>query len=330
MNNLSIIIPVYNKEKYISQTLESVLAQTYKNIEIVIVDDGSKDNTASIIDNYSKKYSSVKVIHQENSGVTTARINGIKAASGEWIGFVDADDYVEPEMFETLINNALKYNADISHCGCQMVSQDGKERTYFYNTGKIAVQNNEDALRDIVSGCVYEPGLWNKIFRKELFYNLINNNLMDTSIKITEDLLMNYWLFKEAKLSVFEDVCLYHYISTANSASKAKFTVDPLKVLKIIYEDIDDSLKDIILSRIIRYLIIYSTMSLKYDKELRKPHRDSARKELRSRLSKALKASIGSKVKIMALWTAIWPWSYGSFHKMYAKLTGKYNEYSLN
>jgi glycosyltransferase involved in cell wall biosynthesis len=330
MYNLSVIIPVYNKEKYITKTLESVLAQTYKSIEIVIVNDGSKDNTASIINDYSEKYSSIKVIHQENSGVTTARINGIKAASGEWIGFVDADDYVEPEMFETLMKNAEKHNVDISHCGCQMVSEDGKDRTYFYNTGKIVVQNNEEALRDLVSGSVYEPSLCNKIFRKSLFSNLINNNLMDKSIKINEDLLMNYWLFKESNGSVFEDVCLYQYISTANSASKTKFTTDPLKVLKIIYEDINDGLKDLILSRIIYQLINYCTMSLKKDKEIRKPHRTSARKELRSRLGTALKSSIGTKVKIMALWVAIWPWSYGAFHKLYAKATGRYNEYSLN
>ena len=101
----------------------------------------------------------------------------------------------------------------------------------------------------------------NKIFNKELFKDLIDNDLMDRKIKINEDLLMNYYLFKEAKASVFEDVCPYHYISTANSASKTQFTTDPLSVLKIIYSDITPELKDIIFSRICISYISYSTMT---------------------------------------------------------------------
>lgn len=329
-NKISIIIPAYNKEKYISKTLDSVLAQTYKNMEIVIVNDGSKDNTAEIIDNYAKKFPNVKVVHKENEGVTKTRIRGILEASGEWVGFVDADDYIEPTMFELLMNNALKYEADISHCGCQMEAEDGSSTTYFHNTGRLVVQNKNEALKDILSGTVYEPSLCNKIFKKNLFNKMIHDSLMDTSIKINEDLLMNYWAFKESEKSVFEDVCPYHYISTENSASKTKFTIDPLKVMKILYEDVSDEFKDMLLSRITGQLVIYSSMSLNKQKEIRKPHRKAARKELRQRLKSILKAKISSKVKVMALWAAIWPWSYRFVRITHAKLKGTYNEYMIN
>lgn len=329
-NQVSIIIPVYNKEKYIGKTLESVLLQTYKNVEIVVVNDGSTDGTEKIINKYAEKYPTIKAINKENGGVTNARLTGIKASKGDWIGFVDGDDYVEPEMFEALIDNALKYNTDISHCGCQMVSVDGSDVAYLYNTGRIAKQNNVDALRDLLCGVVYEPSLCNKLFNKKLFNNMLNSNLMDTSIKINEDLLMNYWLFKEAGSSIFEDKCYYHYVSTENSATKCNFTSDPIKVMKIIYNDVTPELKDLMFSRLLRQLIIYSSMTLRRDKEIRKPCRKSARKELRGYFGKTIKSKISSKVKIMALWTAIWPWSYGFFHRTYGKLSGKTNEYMLN
>ena len=114
-DKISIIIPAYNIENYISATLDSVLAQSYKNIEVIVVNDGSTDKTGEIIDSYAEKDSRIKAIHKENGGVSSARIAGINASSGEWIGFVDGDDFVEQEMFEHLLKNALDNNADISH-----------------------------------------------------------------------------------------------------------------------------------------------------------------------------------------------------------------------
>ncbi len=320
MNELiSVIIPVYNKEKYIDETLTSLLSQTYKDIEIIIVDDGSTDKTAKIIDAYADRYDNIKVYHQKNTGVTKARLNGIKQSSGAWIGFVDADDFVQAEMYETLISNANKYDADISHCGCVMISEDRSQKTYFYNTKRVAIQNNTEALHDLVCGTVYEPGLWNKIYKKELFLEMLNTDLMDLSIKINEDLLMNYWLFKNSKKSVYEDVCLYHYISTANSASKTKFTTDPLKVLKIIYKDSPEAIKDVVLSRIARQLINTSTMPFEKENEKRNKYIKESRSELRSVLGKILKAKISISVKIMSLWTALWPWSYRIAHHIIKK-----------
>ena len=114
---VSVIIPAYNIEDYIGRCLDSVLSQTYKNLEILVVDDGSSDCTGEILDDYEKKDQRIRVIHKENGGVSSARNIGIEAATGDYIGFVDGDDLMEPEMYKTLVNLLKEENADIAHCG---------------------------------------------------------------------------------------------------------------------------------------------------------------------------------------------------------------------
>lgn len=236
-DKISIIIPVYNLEKYIKRAVESVLKQTYSNIEVIIVDDGSSDKSWTIIQEIADGDNRVVPIHQENGGVTSARLNGVRHSMGEWIGFVDGDDEVEPDMYEILLNNAKKYNADISHCGYQMIFDDGRVN-YFHNTGCFVEQDRTKALKDLLDGSLVEPGLWNKLFHKNLFHSLLHSTVMDENIKINEDLLMNYILFLNAKISIFEDRCLYHYIVRSTSASRVKLNehriFDPIRVKKII------------------------------------------------------------------------------------------------
>lgn len=244
---ISVIVPAYNLENYISRTLDSILAQTYNDIEIIVVNDGSNDNTGNIIDKYAKENpGKVNAIHIENSGVTKARLAGFCEAQGDWIGFVDGDDVIEPDMYEHLMNNAIKYNAEISHCGYRMVFNDGRVN-YFHNTGIIVEQNHKKGLADLLDGSMVEPGLCNKLFRKELFDNLINGSIMDKNIKINEDLLMNYILFSNAQKSVFEDFCPYHYIVRKTSASRQnlnKYKIyDPIKVKRIIIGLSDENMK---------------------------------------------------------------------------------------
>ncbi len=241
---ISIIVPVYNVEAYIIRTLDSILAQTYSDIEVIVVNDGSTDKTGFVIDDYARQHGQVKVIHKQNEGVTIARMTGVKAARGEWIGFVDGDDEIEPDMYEFLFNNAMKHKADISHCGYQMVFADGRVN-YFYNTGRLVKQDKPTGLKDLLDGSYIEPGLCNKLFHKTLFHSLLHDHTMDTSIRINEDLLMNFILFSEAKQSVFEDVCKYHYLVRSSSASRAPLNnnkiYDPICVKqKILRLNVDD------------------------------------------------------------------------------------------
>lgn len=230
---ISVIVPVYNVEQDLPRCLDSILEQTFRDLEIIAVDDGSTDGSSLILDHYSQIYPQVKAIHQKNSGVTSARLHGVSKATGEWIGFVDSDDYIEPQMYQILFNNAKKYDASISHCGYQMIFSDGRIH-FFHNTGRIVLQDKLTGLQDLLDGTLVEPGLWNKLYHKSLFEDLLRKDEMDMTIKINEDLLMNVLLFGKAEKSVFYDVCPYHYVVRAMSATRNNLNsaqiFDPIKV----------------------------------------------------------------------------------------------------
>ena len=331
MNDLiSIIIPAYNIESYLAATLDSVLAQTYEKIEVIVVNDGSTDGTGAVIDRYAARDRRVKAIHKENGGVTSARLRGVAEATGSWIGFIDGDDFAEPQMYARLLENALSNGADISHCGYQMVFPSRVD--YYYNTGKLVRQDHETGLRDLLSGGFVEPGLWNKLYRRELFEGLAER--MDPSIRINEDLLMNYWLFKAADVSFFEDVCPYHYVLRAGSAATSKLNDhklrDPLRVLHLLLEDADDTLRPVLLPRLARQLISDASMASGDQPELILPFRKEVRRELRERLSAILACrECSKKLKIMALWAALWPASYGWVHRTYARVSGIDKKYDI-
>ncbi len=330
---ISIIIPAYNIEFYLSKTLDSVLKQTYKNIEIILVNDGSTDNTMKIIDEYASNDSRIIPIHKDNGGVTSARLSGIQAANGEWIGFVDGDDYIEPDMYERLMNNALQYNADISHCGYQMILPSGKI-LYHYNTKRIVVHNNLQGLCDLISGSFIEPGLWNKLYKKSLFHTILENDLMDLSIKNTEDLLMNYYLFKESNCAIFEDFCPYHYILRKNSAANAPINIhqleDPLKVKRILFNDTTQfsEIHSTAANVLVRQLISLATMCDKSNPALIKPVKKSALKELRAMLGDIVSSQkYSKKIKISAIWVSVFPSTYRWVHSLYERINGLDNIY---
>lgn len=241
---ISVIVPAYNVGTWLPRCLGSILRQTYENIEIVVVDDGSTDDTAKVLDGYAAEYPRrIKALHIPNGGVTNARLTGAEAAAGEWIGFVDGDDEIEPDMYERLLQNALKYDAEISHCGYQMHFADGRVN-YFHNTGILEKQDKITALCELLSGERVEPGLCNKLFHKSLFEGLA----MPADIKINEDLLMNYYLFAAADQTVYDDWCPYHYIVRSSSASRAKLNAhkiyDPIGVKEVIRKTAPDNLQE--------------------------------------------------------------------------------------
>lgn len=244
---ISIIVPVYNLEKELPRCLDSILAQTYRNLEVIVVDDGSTDQSADVIRSYAEQDTRIKPFFQTNGGVTAARMHGIREASGEWIGFVDGDDEIEADMYERLLSNAVEHHAQISHCGYQMCFADGRVH-YFHNTGCLLKQNRITALKELLTGSRIEPGLCNKIFHKSLLRSLLREDAVPADIRINEDLLMNYRLFSAAEQTVFEDWCPYHYIVRSTSASRSKLNphkiYDPIRVKEIIRNSAPDELHD--------------------------------------------------------------------------------------
>lgn len=162
---VSIIVPVYKSEAYLSRCLDSILNQTYTNIEVILVDDGSPDQSGMICDEYAKKDSRIKVIHQENKGVSSARNAGLKIAGGEYIGFVDSDDFIAPEMYERMVENMNK-DRDLVICGCNRCNSDGelqvkkaKPLTYY------ELQCPQEALPSVMYQRV-TMAVWSKLFRR--------------------------------------------------------------------------------------------------------------------------------------------------------------------
>ena len=134
---VSIVVPIYNVEKFLCQAVDSILNQSLKDIEIILVDDGSPDNCGKICDKYADKDPRVRVIHQKNGGLGSAYNSGIKAASGEYIGFVEPDDWIEPEMYEVLYNNAKKYNTDATKCDFYVYDSTAEKKDKIQNYGFI-------------------------------------------------------------------------------------------------------------------------------------------------------------------------------------------------
>ena len=325
---VSVIIPAYNIEDYIGRCLDSIISQTYKNLEIIVVDDGSRDHTGEILDNYAKKDRRIKVIHKENGGVSSARNKGIEAAEGDYIGFIDGDDLIESEMYKTLVDLLEEENADIAHCGYQMVFPDRVD--YYHNTGKKKIQTTEEGLKDLLSGEMIEPGLVNKLYKKEL----IKNCRLDETVKINEDLLMNYQLFKLSQKSVYYDITPYSYMIRSSSATGANSLIkkreDALRVLNQIKDDcINNNLLSIIYKRYIYLLMAICRDDLKYRSyiEYQKKQRKQLKKELKTDI---FKSCIPKKLKYMSLFSCYLPHIMKVIYKMYDLKTGTSKKYLVN
>ena len=244
---ISVIVPIFNIQNEIPRCVESIIRQTYSNLEIILVDDGSTDESRQVIDRLTEKDQRIKPVYKNNGGVTSARFAGIAAAKGEWIGFVDGDDEIEQDMYFRLLKNAKQYQADISHCGYQMCFSDGRIH-YFHDTGEIIIQDSKSAIKELLVGERIEPGICNKLYHRSLFCHLLMTNPVDYNIRNNEDLLMNFYLFMEAKNTVFEDWCPYHYIVRYESASRGSLNHHkifyPITVRQLILKDAPDELKD--------------------------------------------------------------------------------------
>lgn len=312
-NLISVIIPVYNLENYIERCLKSIQSQTYSNIEIIVVDDGSIDDSWNVINRIAKEDNRVIPIHKENGGVSSARMLGLANANGEWIGFVDGDDEIEEDMYEVLMNNAFEYDADISHCGYKMIFNDGRI-TSFYDTKVKKIQDNTTGVIDLLEGHLIEPGLCNKLYKKSLFEDIE----LDTNIKINEDLLLNYYLFKNSQLSIFEDLTKYHYIIRDNSASRSKLNdykiYDPIRVKEIILNDADDEYKSTAQKVFLRTLIyVYNSLILNEDDFV------NDKKKIRKMIfsNRCYCSLLNSKLKIMTYMIMLIPNFYKIIYRIY-------------
>ncbi len=213
---ITVVVPVYKVEKYLAKCLDSIINQTYKNLEIILVDDGSPDNSGMICDEYAQKDDRIKVIHKENGGVAKARNDAIDIANGEYIGFVDSDDWVEPDMYEVLVNNIKKYNADISMCG-ETIYENGVV-SIDNADGKVVEMDCNMAKKETVIGG--SMGLiWNKIYKK----NVVENVRFNSEYGCSEDLLFVYQCIANSNKIVLDNQSKYNYFRREGGITKGEF-----------------------------------------------------------------------------------------------------------
>ncbi len=220
---LSIIVPVYNEEEHLNKCIDSILSQTYDSYEVILVDDGSTDSSSALCDKYTDN-PNVKVIHKSNGGAISARKVGVKTAIGEYIGFVDSDDWIESDMFLLLMNNAVMHNADIVTCGYYL---DGIVSTRIVSaTEKNTVLDNVNSNSTFLSGILatgfdwannrnITPSLCNKVFRKENIEQVFEK--IDERIVWYEDTVAVLTAVLDCKCIVLIPEILYHYRQNISS-----------------------------------------------------------------------------------------------------------------
>lgn len=227
---ISIVIPIYKVEPYLRRCLDSVLAQTYADLEIILVDDGSPDGCGAICDEYAARDSRIKVIHQENRGLSGARNAGLNIATGEYVAFLDSDDYVDATMYEKLLKVLVENEADIAECGYRWVKPNV---TYDReNTGKVDVYTNLEALEKLYFGDQMFGGIsivvWNKLYRAELldgmqFAQGLNNEDVDFTPRA---------LYKAGKIAKLNEN-LHNFFFSPNSISRAAFSLKRLDAIEV-------------------------------------------------------------------------------------------------
>lgn len=208
-DKISVIVPVYGVEPYLRKCLDSLVGQSYRNLEIILVDDGSPDRCGEICGEYAGKDSRIQVIHKENGGVSSARNAGLRAASGDWIGWVDSDDWVERDMFEYLLGNAKQHQADIAVCGrCEHY----KNHQRFRGWEGEQLLGTEDALKCLLENDIMQNYLWDKLWKRELFRGIVF-----PEGKTFEDIAVMHRLFERASRVVCLPEWKYNYYQRAGS-----------------------------------------------------------------------------------------------------------------
>lgn len=223
---LSVIVPCYNAEKYVDHCFSSIVNQTYTNLEILIVDDGSTDNTGMICDAWQERDQRIRVIHQQNEGQSHARKTGVEKAKAEYVTFVDADDWIDADMYTDMMDALLFTDSDIAQCGVCKVYED-KHMEYCDNkhkTWSFQVVERIEGVLLILEDRKWRSWLWNKIFKRHLFDGvqfLIGNGFADDFISA--------FLFHKAQKSVYLHDEYYFYLQRCGSTTRAKSIETELK-----------------------------------------------------------------------------------------------------
>lgn len=209
---ISIIVPVYNAAEKLDKCLTSLAAQTYEDIEVLLVDDGSTDTSGEVCRRFETQDSRFRYVHKENGGVSSARNVGLSFARGEYVGFCDADDWVEKDAYAFLLNLLEREDADVAICGVVEEKADGTGRAC--TETEVRLFSGKEALIEMHKGGQFEGYLWNKLFKREI----VEGVCLDESVAIYEDMLFLWDVFPRCKKIAYQNVSKYHYVEWETSA----------------------------------------------------------------------------------------------------------------
>lgn len=289
MNKISVVVPIYKVEKYLNECINSLVNQTYDNLEIILVDDGSPDNCPIICDEWAEKDDRIIVIHKPNGGLSDARNCGIKKATGEFITFVDSDDYVELNAYEIAIENLINQNADVFVFGRYYLYGNKKEKD---NKMKVNItMNNIEALDKMNTFNYFDVAAWDKVYKRNLF-----DDLEYPIGKLSEDWYTTYKVIDRAKKIIYNSTPLYVYRQRANSithSDNVKINEEPILASKEVMEFICIKYPKIELNAITRY--VYAIVGVYNNYIMYKKNDKTKIKELLTIISNNYKKIIKNK-----------------------------------
>ena len=225
---ISVVIPIYKVEAYLERCIKSVLSQTYKNLEIILVDDGSPDNCPRICDTWAQIDNRIRVIHKKNGGLSDARNAGLAAASGEYIGFIDSDDWIHPQMYEKLHRIMQKEKGEIAACAFQKVNGINEElMNEIRQDGQIFCYDTEEAMRRLITEQGLEQVVWNKLYKRELL-----EGINFAYGKYNEDEFWTYQIIARAKKVITISYVGYFYFQRSDSIIGMNYSLKRLDGLE--------------------------------------------------------------------------------------------------
>lgn len=261
---ISIVVPVYNAEKYLDKCIQSIINQKYSNLEIILVDDGSKDNSLGLCKKYAENDKRIKVIHKENGGVSTARNAGIESASGDFIAFIDSDDYIDENMYFNMMQKASEYKCDVVMCDCYKINGDKKEvfthdiRSGFYNKKHLYKEYFDKLL--MLDSINYPPTITNVVMLIKTDIIKSNKLKYKEGIKFSEDLLFGSQVMYYANSFYYlKGECYYNYINNPTSATNTYYEKKWDNFISL-YKEIKDFFeerKDFDFSKQIYYCLLF-------------------------------------------------------------------------
>ncbi|MBE5962332.1 MAG: glycosyltransferase [Lachnospiraceae bacterium] len=232
---ISVVVPIYNVEKYLKKCIDSLIAQTYKNLQIILVDDGSPDRCGEICDAYAKQDKRITVLHKKNGGLSDARNAGIELCKGKYVTFVDSDDYLSEECILYLYKTLVENNADLSICGFKYITESGKIINKLNSEEVTKVMNQEEALYELCNNILFPNSAWAKLYKIEDF-----NDIRYPVGRLFEDIPTTYKLFFKTKKIAFGNKQLYYYLYREASISKQQFNPKRLDAIEFIEEMCSD------------------------------------------------------------------------------------------